>query len=536
MIYITSVHIENYKCFENLDIYFNKNRNIIVGNNESGKSTILEAINLCLSGLINNRYLRNELNEYFFNTKVVKEFLANSNIPPPRFLIEVYLDSDDQEEINKSLEMLKGSMNSRKENSSGVKLEVCFDDKYQKEYSIYKQTCERNAFPVEYYKIVWCSFSQIEVSARSIPLKPNVIDASGIKYKNGSDYYISKIISNQLESEDIVELTQAIRGLKEKFKDEVSLKKINDKIAKCDKISEKQVSISVNTTETNAWENLLNTYINDIPFTQIGQGEKSIIKTNLALSTIRENVDNVVLIEEPENHLSYSNLNSLLKTIQENNSNRQVIITTHSSFVANKLGLRNLFFIRDKKVSCFNDVDEDTQEYFQKLAGYETLRVIISNKTILVEGPSDELIVQKAYQITHNNHLPIEDGIDVISVKGLQAKRFLKLAKDLPIKIAVVTDNDGDYDKNITEKYKYFMSDKVKVFSNNDIKQNTLEPSFAYCNDEKELKKFLNCSNDMNIVDFMMKNKVDWAYQVFYKDNQFNFPDYINDCIRWISQ
>ena len=138
MIYIKSVHIENYKCFENLDINFNKNVNIIVGNNEAGKSTILEAINLCLSGVINNRYLRNELNEYFFNTKVVKDFLSNSDYPPPKFLIEVYLDSDDLE-TNKNLEILKGSMNSRKENSSGIKLEVCFDDKYQKEYSLDKR-------------------------------------------------------------------------------------------------------------------------------------------------------------------------------------------------------------------------------------------------------------------------------------------------------------------------------------------------------------------------------------------------------------
>ncbi len=535
MIYIKSVHVENYKCFEKLDIDFNKNVNIIVGSNEAGKSTILEAINLCLSGLINNRYLRNELNEYFFNTNVVKQFLEDSNLPPPRFLIEVYLDSDEPA-TNKDLEILKGSMNSRKENSAGIKLEICFDDKYQKEYTIYKQTSDKNSFPIEYYKIVWSSFAKDEVSTRSIPLKPNVIDASGAKYKNGSDYYISKIISNQLSSEDIVELTQSIRGLKEKFKDEPALKKVNDKIAECDKISKKQVSVSVNTTEINAWENLLNTYIDNIPFTQIGQGEKSIIKTNLALSILRENIDNVVLIEEPENHLSYSNLNGLLKTIEDNNSERQVIITTHSSFVANKLGLQNLLFINEKKVSYFKEVDEDTQRYFKKLAGFETLRVILSNKSILVEGPSDELIVQKAYQKTHDNHLPIEDGIDVISVKGIQARRFIKLAKDLPMKIAVVTDNDGDYANNITERYKDYVSDNIRVFSNTNDDQNTLEPSFTACNDETALKTFLGYTGEKSVSDFMQTCKSEWAYKIFYQENDFKFPDYINDCIQWISQ
>lgn len=534
MIYIKSVHIENYKCFEKFDIDFNKTLNIIVGNNEAGKSTILEAINLCLSGVINNRYLKNELNEYFFNSKIVRDFLNDPNAMPPKFMIEVYLDSDDQG-TNKILEILKGSMNSRKVNSSGIRLEVCFDDKYQKEYSIYKQSSSKKSFPIEYYKTVWSSFAQDEVSNRSIPLKPNVIDASGTKYKNGSDYYISKIISNQLTPENIVELTQAIRGLKEKFKDEEALKKVNDRIADCDKISKKQVSVSVNTTEMNAWENLLNTYIDDIPFTQIGQGEKSIIKTNLALSTLRDNIDNVVLIEEPENHLSHSNLNGLLKTIEENNSERQVIITTHSSFVANKLGLQNLLFINNRNVSYFSEIEEDTQNYFKKLAGYETLRVILSNRSILVEGPSDELIVQKAYLKSHNNHLPIEDGIDVISVKGIQARRFLKLAKKLPIKIAVVTDNDGDYASNIEDRYKEYLADNIKIFSNKNDAQNTLEPSFAACNNENELKTFFGYSGKKSISEYMQTCKSEWAFQVFYRENKFNFPDYINDCIEWIS-
>ena len=103
------------------------------------------------------------------------------------------------------------------------------------------------------------------------------------------------------------------------------------------------------------------TYFDEIPFTQIGQGEQSIIKTNLALSNIRKDICNVVSIEEPENHLAHTNLNSLLKTIEENNKDRQIIITTHSSFVANKLGLGNLIFLNKRKPYYFKAIDEETQ-------------------------------------------------------------------------------------------------------------------------------------------------------------------------------
>jgi putative ATP-dependent endonuclease of OLD family len=58
------------------------------------------------------------------------------------------------------------------------------------------------------------------------------------------------------------------------------------------------------------------------------------------------------------------------------------------------------------------------------LAGYETLRLILTEKAVLVEGPSDELVFQKLYMQENDRKLPIEDGIDVISVQSLAFKRF----------------------------------------------------------------------------------------------------------------
>ena len=532
-----SLHIENYKCYENVDVEFNNSTNIIVGNNEAGKSTILEALNLCLSGLVNGRYIKNELNECFFNKETVEKYRQDRNAIPPHILIEVYLESTESDESNKVYANLKGSRNSKKQDTYGIKLEIMFDENYNDEYVAFKQVNENKNVPIEYYRIAWKSFADQEITSRSIPIKPNIIDSSGTKYKNGSDYYISKIINNRLDKSEQIALMQAFRELKESFKSGDSLTAINKKIANDSAISGKEVSISVNTTEMNAWENILMTYFDEIPFTQIGQGEQSIIKTNLALSNIREDICNVVLIEEPENHLAHTNLNSLLKSIEDSNKDRQIIITTHSSFVANKLGLNNLIFLNKRQPHYFKSVDDDTQKYFRKLAGFETLRLILSNKAILVEGPSDELIVQKAYMKKHDGHLPIHDNIDVISVKGVQAKRFLNLAGILPIRIAVVTDNDKDYENNINVSYKDFANkSNIKVFSNEDNIQNTLEPSFVACNEEQKIRDFLGYTGDKCISDYMQTCKSEWAYKVFSEENDFSFPQYINDCIEWIVQ
>jgi Predicted ATP-dependent endonuclease of the OLD family len=109
--------------------------------------------------------------------------------------------------------------------------------------------------------------------------------------------------------------------------------------------------------------------------------------------------------------------------------------------VANKLGLENLILLNQHRTMRLSDLS--STEFFKKMAGYDTLRLILCKKAILVEGDSDELIVQKAYMEKHNGCLPIQDGIDVISV-GTAFLRFLEIADKLHKDTVVITDNDGD--------------------------------------------------------------------------------------------
>lgn len=87
MNYIEKVKIINYKRFKgSFSINLNSGINIFVGDNESGKSTILEAIHLALSGLLNGRYFKNELSQYIFNEEIENEYIASlltNPIGPP---------------------------------------------------------------------------------------------------------------------------------------------------------------------------------------------------------------------------------------------------------------------------------------------------------------------------------------------------------------------------------------------------------------------------------------------------------------------
>ena len=126
MSHIEKVIISNYKCFQNTFTISLKDRlNIIVGNNEAGKSTILEAIHLALSGLLNGRYLKNELTQYIFNKEIEKEYIKSLStahpLPPPEILIEIYFSGD-------SFPGLEGDGNSTKSKASGIRLSIEFDE------------------------------------------------------------------------------------------------------------------------------------------------------------------------------------------------------------------------------------------------------------------------------------------------------------------------------------------------------------------------------------------------------------------------
>lgn len=542
--HIKKVYIENYKIFNGkFEISLNPYINIIVGNNEAGKSTILEAIHLALTGLINGRYLRNELSQYLFNNEVEKKYLDSINDPeqipsePPNIMIEVYFDSEE-------LPLFEGSGNSDKSKACGLSLKIEFDENYKPEYNELVNGDEVKSIPIEYYKVTWTSFARDSITSRSIPIRSALIDTSGHKYRNGSDIYISRIIRNELEDKERVAVSQAYRKLKENFSQDESIKIINDKVNALANLSDdKEVSVSVDLATKDAWETGLTTFLDLVPFQNIGKGEQAIVKTKLALGTKESQKAGVILIEEPENHLSHTKMNALIKSINENCENKQIIVSTHSSFVANKLGLDHLILLNNQKTARLSELPTDTQDFFRKLPGYQTLRLLLCKKAILVEGDSDELVVQRAYMDTHDGRLPIEDGIDVISVK-LTFKRFLQIAKLLEKSVAVVTDNDGNYDQKITQKYELFSDDEyISIFADEREELNTLEPQLVDANREQLERlcqitgiSFERYSVENEISEYMQKNKTDWALNVFNSEDSLNYPEYIKQVITWCDE
>jgi putative ATP-dependent endonuclease of OLD family len=464
--------------------------------------------------------------------------LKNGDNPiPPEISIELYFSGKDYP-------LFEGNGNSERANKCGISVKVEIAPEYQNDYeTLIKQTTELITIPIEYFHIVWKSFAREIITTKNIPLKSVLIDSSSIKYYNGSDIYLSRIINNDLDETEKVQLSQAYRKIKDAFMADPAVDSINEKINSSAGITSKKLSVSVDLSTQNSWETALMTYLDEIPFHQIGKGEQCIIKTNLALSDQKGQDAKLILIEEPENHLSHTKLNELIRNISEGCENKQVIMSTHSSFVANKLGLDRLILLNNQKVTRLSDSEEGTYAFFQKLAGYQTLRLLLCRKAVLVEGDSDELIFQKAYMDSNNGKLPIQDGIDIISAK-LTFKRFLEIAAKINQPVAVITDNDGNYSRNITEKYQGYLNYLfIKIFADNRDTLPTLEPQFVDANvtDLETLCKvlafdFAKFDTCEKITEHMIADKTSWALKVFNSVEKIKYPKYILDAVAWCNE
>ncbi len=73
---IEKIKISNFKRYYGTHtINFNEKYNVIIGNNESGKSTIFTALDLVLSGSRNK--IDNIGLESLFNKQIINEFIVN---------------------------------------------------------------------------------------------------------------------------------------------------------------------------------------------------------------------------------------------------------------------------------------------------------------------------------------------------------------------------------------------------------------------------------------------------------------------------
>lgn len=535
MLKISKLKIINYKLFQNVIIEMNDTMNIFVGENDSGKTTILEALSMVLTGKIGGSNIANRVNLDWFNTNVRKGFIeaikAGNTPALPTIEIEAYFSAPDKDEI--STKVYKGTNNSLHEDTEGVKVEILFDTQYS---TVYKQLLSDGKIkdiPIEYYKVNFRSFAIPEYYAQTTAKKVACIDTTKRDYGPVLSRFVSGSINEYLTEEDMTELRHAYRANRHEFTDNQAVKRLNEKLQQSHSFDGKVITLNLRESGIDEWKGDMSISLDGIPLENSGLGTQNMFKSEIFL--LQNSDVDILIIEEPENNLSYANMSVLISKLSESKE-KQLFISTHSSFVANKLGLQYLHLVANNGIIPFKMLSQDTYDYFLKLPGYNTLRILLANHAILVEGPADELIVQRAY-IDNYGKQPIEAGIDVVTVDSLAFQRYCELSSLIKKPITIVTDNDGNVQK-VKERYKKY-GELVTLCVESDNSLNTLEPSVLAVNLDnfEEFKVIVYYGKDIesrdieSIKNFMLGNKTEWSMRVLTSKKRIKYPTYILEAI-----
>lgn len=550
---VKSLCLHNFKKFQNQTFDFNEDVNTFVGDNNAGKSTILEALEIVLNFQYRGRPFNNEFSPDLFNNDAVAAFLASPKSPTdlPVLVIEAYM---------KDVPDYRGTNNSMLIDAQGVQVKASFDPDFTDAYQDYLDAgAPITSIPVEFYKVEWMDFAWNVIKPMTKKFRALYIDPTRIHPTFGKNQYISNVLSTALKKDEGFRLSLNYRETLQTFNDTDEVKTVNKELDSDNKITNKKLTIAANTIPAGALQNGLQLEVDAVPFHMIGKGEQSKVQIKLALHNKSKDID-LVMMEEPENHLSHVELSRLIQDIEDQRNGKQLFITTHSSYVLNKLSIDKICLLHDS-YKRLHLLDTGVVKTLKRLPGYDTLRVALSKKVVLVEGPSDELVLKKIYMANNKGRLPESDGIDIIVVRGVGFKTFIEIGKDIGTSVNVLRDNDGDYANNVAEAQKvYAAHPNIKLISSTDNNDFSLEPAMISANatSEKELLSFAKIvlsTQTYNLLaveptfedklafifdwfksadgDGKGKKKVDSAIKLFETTESFKYPAFLGEVLNF---
>lgn len=514
---ITKLILKNFRKFRDLELDLNPDMTVLVGANEAGKSSILQALDLVLSA---SRSKVEAIGlEALFNVASIAEFLGGARAIKdlPVLWVEAYFDGALHHEFD-------GRNNSKGGSHVGIKM-VCkpIDDYSQAIEQILKKK-EHDSFPFEYYAVHFQTFTDSTVFPYAKPLKHLLIDSSQINGEYATREYTRSMYDAHAEPADRTLHGFEYRKAKKAFTNSV-FKAMNDSL--------ETYQFDVRNSAKASLDTDLMITEGGISIDSKGKGRQCFIKTEFALRNRKKGLD-LILLEEPENHLSHVLMHKLIEKIRESKG-KQLILATHSSFIATRLNLRNVVILREDAPMSLKSLTPETAGFFMKAPDNNILELSLSRRTILVEGDAEFILMASFYASCADGRSTEADGVYILSVDGTSFKRYMELAKTLGIRVAVLRDNDRDYQANCVDRYVGHVSDSIRVFADSDNQKYTFEVCVYVENAKLCEAEFGKARKTLSVQDYMLNNKTDAAFHLLDKRaSDLAVPGYIQEAVAWI--
>ena len=197
--------------------------------------------------------------------------------------------------------------------------------------------------------------------------------------------------------------------------------------------------------------------IEGLPFSLNGLGYNNLVFTSATLGTLRRSSQfsfRSILVEEPEAHLHPQLQMLLLKHLADVARNHegnevQVIASSHSPILASQAPIDSLVSIHevDGKVSvvsvCSITIDEKIKKKLQRYLDATRGELFFARRILMVEGIAEALLLPVLAKISGGNLK--ESSVTVLNADGINFNSFIPLfgAERLGVPVVILTDGDA---------------------------------------------------------------------------------------------
>ena len=197
--------------------------------------------------------------------------------------------------------------------------------------------------------------------------------------------------------------------------------------------------------------------IEGLPFALNGLGYNNLIFTSATLGTLRRSPQfsfRSILVEEPEAHLHPQLQMLLLKHLADVASNHegnevQVIASSHSPILASQAPIDSVVSVHDVdgKVStvsvCSITIDDKIKKKLQRYLDATRGELFFARRILMVEGIAEALLLPVLAKISGGNLK--ESSVTVLNADGINFNAFIPLfgVERLGVPVVILTDGDA---------------------------------------------------------------------------------------------
>ncbi len=456
--YLSKISVRNFRNLESLEVNLSPGLNVIVGENNVGKTNLLDALRVALGSAWNNSD----------PVRLSKEDLhrsSDNNIKNESIKIDLIFSELSEEEQAQFLEILNYNPNSPEKSTANIHFEWSWNETNDRGYYRRWGGGRSNSET---------SISEDILQMLSITLLGALRDASS-GLAPGRQNRLGRLLRVSAKDQDKTKLEEIIAKANDDLEQNQFVRSAEEKISKALKGAsgpefKQEAIIRSSEPEFDRIANNLRLVlkIGDLdsdtgkPITRelrsngLGYNNLIYIATVLSeLEVVAKAALPLLLVEEPEAHLHPQLQILLTKFFLErrigNYETRdvQVIVTTHSPTIASYVPIEVLRVLHQERSGnlrcvCLGECELTKREAYQLRRMFDVTRatLLFARGVILVEGVTEAILIPV---LSKRLGVKLDDeGVSVIPICGVEFSTISKLFGENKLKIPLSIITDGD--------------------------------------------------------------------------------------------